>query len=248
MEIRELGEADATEYRELRLRALREHPESFLSSYEAERARPETEVAARLARSAESPDDFILGCYVDDELVGMIGFSRDDREKQRHRGFIWGMHATWFAHSCMSGDRRSSRSLRRYAASVAFWTTWARADSASSRGTPVSAHQLRKLLRIPCGVPSIPRSRSSFEMVLSLSGLPRTEGNISLEPSSRLRASCSTSRACWESGTRCGRPAFMRSAGMVHVKVSISDHSARRASPLRVAVKVKNARHNFVLG
>ena len=23
----------------------------------------------------------------------MIGFSRDDREKQRHRGFIWGMHA-----------------------------------------------------------------------------------------------------------------------------------------------------------
>ena len=92
MEIRELGEADATEYRELRLRALREHPESFLSSYEAERARPETEVAARLARSAESPDDFILGCYVDDELVGMIGFSRDDREKQRHRGFIWGMH------------------------------------------------------------------------------------------------------------------------------------------------------------
>ena len=93
MEIRELGEADATEYRELRLRALREHPESFLSSYEAERARPETEVAARLARSAESPDDFILGCYVDDELVGMIGFSRDDREKQRHRGFIWGMHA-----------------------------------------------------------------------------------------------------------------------------------------------------------
>ena len=94
MEIRELGEADATEYRELRLRALREHPESFLSSYEAERARPETEVAARLARSAESPDDFILGCYVDDELVGMIGFSRDDREKQRHRGFIWGMHVT----------------------------------------------------------------------------------------------------------------------------------------------------------
>ena len=93
MEIRELGEADATEYRELRLRALREHPESFLSSYEAERARPETEVAARLARSAESPDDFILGCYVDDELVGTIGFSRDDREKQRHRGFIWGMHA-----------------------------------------------------------------------------------------------------------------------------------------------------------
>ena len=97
MEIRELGEADATEYRELRLRALREHPESFLSSYEAERARPETEVAARLARSAESPDDFILGCYVDDELVGMIGFSRDDREKQRHRGFIWGMHAEYLS-------------------------------------------------------------------------------------------------------------------------------------------------------
>ena len=149
----------------------------------------------------------------------------------------------------MSADRRSSRSLRRYAASVAFWTTWARADSASSRGTPVSAHQLRKLLRIPCGVPSIPRSRSSFEIVLSLS-VPRTEGNISLEPSSRLRASCSTPRACWLSGTRCGRPAFMRSAGMVHVLVSrsSSDHSARRASPLRVAVSVKNVRHNFVLG
>ena len=113
MEIRELGEADATEYRELRLRALREHPESFLSSYEAERARPETEVAARLARSAESPDDFILGCYVDDELVGMIGFSRDDREKQRHRGFIWGMHAKMRVDSPAgrTSDSRSHRGL-----------------------------------------------------------------------------------------------------------------------------------------
>ena len=90
MEIRELGEADATEYRELRLRALREHPESFLSSYEAERARPETEVAARLARSAESPDDFILGCYVDDELVGMIGLLPRRSRKAAPQGFHLG--------------------------------------------------------------------------------------------------------------------------------------------------------------
>ncbi len=49
-------------------------------------------VATRRARSAESTDDFTLGCYVEGELVGMIGFARDKREKQRHRGLIWGMH------------------------------------------------------------------------------------------------------------------------------------------------------------
>ena len=48
-------------------------------------------VAGRMRRTAESPDDFTLGAYREGELVGMVGFFREQREKMRHKGTIWGM-------------------------------------------------------------------------------------------------------------------------------------------------------------
>lgn len=35
-------------------------------------------------------ENFVLGHYEDEELVGMIGFVRGDKEKTRHSGEIWG--------------------------------------------------------------------------------------------------------------------------------------------------------------
>ena len=91
LNIRALTADDVGDFRRLRLRALKEHPDAFGSSYEAESALPLEAVAGRMRRTAESPDDFTLGAYREGELVGMVGFYREQREKMRHKGTIWGM-------------------------------------------------------------------------------------------------------------------------------------------------------------
>ena len=59
-------------------------------------------------------------------------------------------------HCSMSARRRSNRSVRRYAASMAFVFTCASASSQTSRGASEhSAAQSRKLDRNPCGTAPI---------------------------------------------------------------------------------------------
>ena len=67
---------------------------------------------------------------------------------------------------------------------------------------------------------------------------PRDEGNTSHCPSKSSAAASSTLSAQGESGTRCSRPAFMRSAGIVHAAPSrsICSHRALRTSPEHAAV------------
>ena len=89
--IRPLTHDDVAEYRALRLRALKEHPEAFGSSYAEGVARPDAFYAARIADAAH-PDDFLLGAFEDGQLVGTLGFSRLDRDKDSHKGTLWGMH------------------------------------------------------------------------------------------------------------------------------------------------------------
>ena len=90
--IRELTGDDAEDFRHLRLRALKEHPDAFGSSYEAESAAPIEAAAERLRLNAESQDSFTLGAYRGKDLVGMVGLYQESREKTRHRGTIWGMY------------------------------------------------------------------------------------------------------------------------------------------------------------
>lgn len=92
LEIRALDAGDAADFNNLRLRALKEHPDAFLSTYENESTRPLETVANRLRRSAESSDEFILGAYRLDELIGMAGLFRDRGEKTRHKATIWGVY------------------------------------------------------------------------------------------------------------------------------------------------------------
>jgi RimJ/RimL family protein N-acetyltransferase len=95
MEIRPLAEAEAAIYRELRLRALREHPDAFGASYDEGAARPVASYAEQLrAASVEGAQEHILGAFeADGALVGIVGFRRETHAKTRHRGYIWGMYA-----------------------------------------------------------------------------------------------------------------------------------------------------------
>ncbi|MYE53847.1 MAG: GNAT family N-acetyltransferase [Chloroflexi bacterium] len=90
--IRPLTEADAEIYHELRLRALREHPAAFAQPYESQATTPMSDVAQRLKEASESLHEFILGMFSEGELIGMVGFRRERRERVQHKGTIWGMY------------------------------------------------------------------------------------------------------------------------------------------------------------
>jgi ribosomal protein S18 acetylase RimI-like enzyme len=88
LEIRLLSESDADCFWQLRLRALKEEPESFGAAYEESAATAVADVTKRLR---SSNDSFVLGAFTP-TLVGMLGFYRRQGIKMRHKGTIWGMY------------------------------------------------------------------------------------------------------------------------------------------------------------
>lgn len=89
--IRTLSPDDAPALRELRLRALREHPDAFATSFEEERERSLEDAARRLV---PGPEQVTLGAFEGDRLVGIAALVRPGRAKQRHRATLAGMYVT----------------------------------------------------------------------------------------------------------------------------------------------------------
>lgn len=92
--LRLLTQEDVQIYREFRLLGLQESPTAFGSSYEQESAQ---EVSFFEGRIALTDNQWVLGAFAEDVLIGVVGFVRDTGLKTRHRGFIWGMyvHPDW---------------------------------------------------------------------------------------------------------------------------------------------------------
>lgn len=86
MHVRRLAPADALQFRSLRLRALREHPDAFTSSWEEERGLPVESAAARLSAHA------FWGAYQGSELYGFVGLEREARAKNRHKATVVAMY------------------------------------------------------------------------------------------------------------------------------------------------------------
>ena len=88
MHIRQLTDTDVEIYRVLRLSSLREAPHAFTNSYEEFSQR----TLDSIAQQFRSRENFTLGAFENDQLVGMVGFYRETALKLRHKGYIVSMY------------------------------------------------------------------------------------------------------------------------------------------------------------
>ncbi len=86
--IRQLELKDAAAYKALRLEALQEEPEAFLSSYEEEKDKPQTFWEQRVTKNP------VFGAFSGDMLVGVVGYFVSGRPKNSHKGHVWGTYIT----------------------------------------------------------------------------------------------------------------------------------------------------------
>ncbi|CEG27048.1 GNAT family N-acetyltransferase [Bacillus sp. B-jedd] len=88
MEIRKLLPEDAEEYRVLRLKALKDHPEAFAASYEETLNHPLELFKQRF--SDENAQTY--GAFIGGKLAGTVTLVREGKPKLRHRANIFAMY------------------------------------------------------------------------------------------------------------------------------------------------------------
>ena len=90
IEIRPLTGDDAGAMWSLRLEALEREQFAFGESAAEHRSKSIDFVRARLTQ----PGTFVVGAFAGSRLVGTAGFYRDQNEKERHKGHVWGVYVT----------------------------------------------------------------------------------------------------------------------------------------------------------
>lgn len=90
--IRTAREEDVSAYRDLRLEALRSHPEAFSSDYAENLAKPMAFWTERLKSSGSDDGVTIYLAVVDQQLMGMCGLARTSSPKLRHSATMVGMY------------------------------------------------------------------------------------------------------------------------------------------------------------
>ena len=88
MDIRLLHAGDAAAFHALRLEALLDMPEAFVTSHEEEKDLPLAEVARRIE---PRPGHAVIGAFDGGALVGVVGLAREAKLKTRHKAVVWGM-------------------------------------------------------------------------------------------------------------------------------------------------------------
>jgi RimJ/RimL family protein N-acetyltransferase len=86
MKIRLLTIDDLSSYKSLRLEALKQVPEAFVSSYEEEINYSQKDWEVGFAKSN------IFGAFIEGLLVGSAGFYRLNTQKTKHRGVLFAVY------------------------------------------------------------------------------------------------------------------------------------------------------------
>jgi ribosomal protein S18 acetylase RimI-like enzyme len=92
MILRFLTPSDVEVFRVLRLEALTLEPAAYLTS--AHEFEKETLESIALRLQAEGQGKFTLGAFVEEKLVGMVGFVPETRDKIKHKGNIFGVYVS----------------------------------------------------------------------------------------------------------------------------------------------------------
>ena len=87
-----VGPHSIHEWRELRLRGLREHPEAFGQTVESFQATTDEQTLARM-QAQQAIGGFVLAAVSKTgQMLGTVGLALDDAKKTSHRGMLWGMY------------------------------------------------------------------------------------------------------------------------------------------------------------
>ncbi|QSD34073.1 GNAT family N-acetyltransferase [Pectobacterium brasiliense] len=84
--IRRLIDTDSSEFINIRLEALKKSPENFGSSFDEEKDYSEVIFLEKIK------NNLIIGCFDENELVGIIGISKSHLIKMQHLVSLWGMY------------------------------------------------------------------------------------------------------------------------------------------------------------
>ncbi|WP_079912735.1 GNAT family N-acetyltransferase [Paenibacillus sp. 32352] len=87
--IRIIAPEDAESFWDLRLNALKNNPEAFSANYEDSVTATLESVRSRIQ---VSDDNFIVGAFSNNTVIGMVGFVRERTKKLNHKGNIWGTY------------------------------------------------------------------------------------------------------------------------------------------------------------
>jgi ribosomal protein S18 acetylase RimI-like enzyme len=89
MRIKKLIKHDAEHYRNIRLKALSDNPDAFGTMYAEEVIKTTDNFRERIP---VDNNNFILGCYRNEDLIGIIAFYQESRIKLRHKAYIRSMY------------------------------------------------------------------------------------------------------------------------------------------------------------
>ena len=89
IKVRRLVTIDSADYYNLRLRGLTLNPEAFGAGAEAF-SKTTAEQAKSMIESFDN-DDFILGSFRDNQLIGVVGYLREKKHSISHKATTWGL-------------------------------------------------------------------------------------------------------------------------------------------------------------
>ncbi len=94
--VRQLGPADRDAYFALRLQGLKSHPEAFATSYDEALQKGPSIHDAMLQGTHAADGNLLLGAFApeNESLIGIVGLERQQRTKECHKAFVFGMYVT----------------------------------------------------------------------------------------------------------------------------------------------------------